>query len=48
MSEPKVLNFLITSLLLMTALMLAWTFMYISKIETSSNINIPIVSAFNA
>ncbi len=48
MSEPKVVNLLVSSLLLMTIVMLAWTFIYISKIETSNNINIPIVSAFNA
>ncbi len=48
MSEIKVVNILLSSLLLMTIVMFSWTFIYINKIQTSSNTNTPVVSAFNA
>ena len=48
MSEIKVVNILLSSLLLMTIVMFSWTFVYINKIQTSSNVSIPVVSAFNA
>ena len=48
MSEIKVVNILLSSLLLMTIVMFSWTFVYINKIQTSSNVSIPVVYAFNA
>lgn len=49
MSEIKVVNILLSSLLLMTIVMFSWTFVYINKIQTSnSTLHTPVVSAFNA
>ncbi len=48
MSEIKVVNILLSSLLLMTIVMFSWTFIYINRIGAASNISAPVVSAFNA
>ena len=48
MSEIKVVNFLLSSLLAMTILMFSWTFVYIQKISAVKSPPTPIVSAFNA
>lgn len=48
MSEVKIVNILLSSLLLMTIVMFSWTFVYINKIGTLNNYNTPVVSAFNA
>ncbi len=48
MNEIKVVNILLSSLVLMTVLMFSWTFVYINKISTSTDVTTPIVSAFNA
>ena len=47
MSELKVVNILLSSLLIMTVVMFSWTFVYINKVQASNNINTPIVCAFN-